>query len=85
MAVEWQKIAVPRALLNRLRRHEPELFAHGFNWAVSAALCDRLKLTRIRTPLEAQAAGGRGRRGRGKHQQAKAKGENDERRETNPG
>lgn len=75
MAVEWQKIAVPRALLNRLRRREPELFAHGFNWAVSAALCDRLKLTRLRTPLEAQSAGGRGRKGRGKYQQAKAKGD----------
>lgn len=73
MAVTWQKVAVPRALLRRLKQSNPKLFEHGYNWAVSAILCDQMGMRRLRTPLEAQSAGGRNRKGRGHLQQKEQK------------
>lgn len=70
-AIACSTVSIPRALLNYLRKKEPSLFVHGNCWAVSAALCDRLKVKRLRTPREGKRAGGVNRRGRGKYQQVR--------------
>ena len=56
-----------------LRLTEPELFAHGNNYAIECLIADRLKLHRPRTPDEARAAGGAAGTGEAKRRSRKTK------------